>query len=239
MSIPATSAHLWPAGTLPAGSVTYPGRIFVGGLTSERNLEGEVKEEDLINFFATFGKVTEVKKILDHEDGTFRGFAFVTFADKSSADKVFELYSDASQRHQFVIKGMDLKIGHAVKKGNGPSGITNPAGLPINPLAAQLKLGQSLYNQQLLAAQLYCNPYSYLGVAASPMPVSPDPLLSGGLLYANPGFALQQPAPAAVVPNLPQVKLSTSPVATQSLASPVNIFWYFNTDFEPHNVIGW
>ena len=215
MSIPATSAHLWPAGTLPAGSVTYPGRIFVGGLTSNgRNPEGEVTEEDLTQFFGTYGTVTDVKMIQDHEDGTFRGYAFVTFADTASADKVLEIYSDSSQRQRFVIKGLDLKMGHAVKKGNGPNPVPNPAAIP-NPLLNQMR--NQLYNQQLLQA-LYCNPYSnYL---ANPVQLSPDPMLNANLLYAsNPAFAL----PQAVNPNLAQVTMSTSPIATQSRGPTVNI----------------
>ena len=218
MSIPATSAHLWPAGNLPAGSVTYPGRIFVGGLASERSPEGEVSEKDLINFFGCFGTVTEVKKILDHEDGTFRGFAFVTFADKATADEVFKQYSDVSQRSRFSIKGLDLKIGHAVKKGTGSvAAVPNPTALMVASQMAQYQ--QHLYSQQVLA-HLY--PY-YVGGN----PLGTDSSL--GLFYPNAAAynSLQLTSAAATAA---PVKLASSPIAqTASLNSPVKTsqFPYF------------
>ena len=183
MTIPATNAHLWPAGNIPDGSIYFPGRIFVGGLSSEKNPEGPIREEDLVEFFSSFGKVTDVKMIQHHEDRSFRGYAFVTFAEKESADKIFEQYSDVSQRPRFVIKGLDLKIGHAVRKGSGSS----PSTFTVSQATARANLSYTLYNQQYqqLLSQLSS------GAAYSPNPYfigsmgGVDPL-SGTILFQNP-----------------------------------------------------
>ena len=212
MTIPATSAHLWPAGNLPDGSIHFPGRIFVGGLSSEKNPEGPIREEDLVEFFSSFGKVTDVKMIQHHEDRSFRGYAFVSFADNESADKVFEQYSDVSKRPRFVIKGLDLKIGHAVRKGSGSS----PSTFMVNQATARTNIPYSPYSlqqyqQALLAAAAYSqNPYlvGSMGAVADP--------LTGAIMFQNP--MLQFPNNASQNPTL----LTPGKVATPVPGPPLN-----------------
>lgn len=56
-------------------------KIFVG------NLDWETKEVTLAENFSTFGEIEAVKVIKDHETGTSRGFAFITFCEVDSAMK--------------------------------------------------------------------------------------------------------------------------------------------------------
>ncbi|KAL9974711.1 hypothetical protein ACROYT_G011784 [Oculina patagonica] len=56
-------------------------KIFVG------NLDWETKEVTLAEYFSTFGEIEAVKVIKDHETGTSRGFAFITFCEVDSAVK--------------------------------------------------------------------------------------------------------------------------------------------------------
>ncbi|KAJ7350117.1 hypothetical protein OS493_038403 [Desmophyllum pertusum] len=56
-------------------------KIFVG------NLDWETKEVTLAEHFSTFGEIEAVKVIKDHETGTSRGFAFITFCEVDSAAK--------------------------------------------------------------------------------------------------------------------------------------------------------
>ena len=56
-------------------------RIYVG------NLPFSVGFEKLKEMFSQFGEVTEATVIVNHYSGRSKGFGFVTFVDKSSAEK--------------------------------------------------------------------------------------------------------------------------------------------------------
>lgn len=56
-------------------------KIFVG------NLDWNTKEVTIAEYFSTFGQIEAVKLVKDHETGTSRGFAFITFAEVDSAAK--------------------------------------------------------------------------------------------------------------------------------------------------------
>lgn len=56
-------------------------KIFVG------NLDWNTKEVKIAEYFSTFGQIEAVKLVKDHETGTSRGFAFITFAEVDSAAK--------------------------------------------------------------------------------------------------------------------------------------------------------
>lgn len=56
-------------------------KIFVG------NLDWKTKEVTIAEYFSTFGEIEAVKLVKDHETGTSRGFAFITFTDADSAAK--------------------------------------------------------------------------------------------------------------------------------------------------------
>ena len=52
----------------------------------------DVKEEDLENYFANFGRVTCINIMYDKNSGRHRGFAFVDFNDYDPVDKVLCRY---------------------------------------------------------------------------------------------------------------------------------------------------
>ncbi|XP_065071449.1 protein boule-like isoform X2 [Rhopilema esculentum] len=82
--------------------VRYPNRVFVGGLPRETTAT------DLASFFSKFGRVTESKVILN-EDGTSKGYGFITFATSEDVAGVFG---------QGVIfyKQKKLNLGPAIRK---------------------------------------------------------------------------------------------------------------------------
>lgn len=82
--------------------IRYPNRVFVGGLPRETTAS------DLAQFFARFGNVTESKVILN-EDGTSKGYGFVTFSSSEEVKSVFG---------QGVIfyKRKKLNLGPAIRK---------------------------------------------------------------------------------------------------------------------------
>lgn len=57
-------------------------KLFVGGLKKD------VTNEDLEEYFGKFGNVTEASVVMAKDTNTSRGFAFVTFDDTDSVDKV-------------------------------------------------------------------------------------------------------------------------------------------------------
>lgn len=59
-----------------------PGKVFVGGLTRDTN------DEMFKRAFTVFGEVIDVMIMRHRDTGVSRGFGFVTFKDKVSADKV-------------------------------------------------------------------------------------------------------------------------------------------------------
>tara|TARA_B100000700_G_C14555771_1_gene628725 strand:- start:175 stop:420 length:246 start_codon:yes stop_codon:yes gene_type:complete len=59
-------------------------KIFVG------NLDYKLSTEELEEFFAECGEVTEAKIIKDYETGRSKGFGFVTFADETSVQSAVE-----------------------------------------------------------------------------------------------------------------------------------------------------
>ncbi|CAE7564547.1 HRP1 [Symbiodinium natans] len=72
--------------------------IFVGGLRKSTT------EDKVAGHFAKFGQVSNVE-IKKQPDGTSRGFAFVTFAEKASVAKVLEAHSS----HMIDNKWVDVK----------------------------------------------------------------------------------------------------------------------------------
>jgi len=85
-------------------------KLFVG------NLGFDVTENDLQDFFAGFGPVTEVNLITDRDTGRARGFAFVTMATAEGAQAAI----DGSAGKD--LKGRNLKVSEARPREEGGGG---------------------------------------------------------------------------------------------------------------------
>ncbi|MEO4006898.1 MULTISPECIES: RNA-binding protein [unclassified Flavobacterium] len=73
--------------------------IFVG------NLNFKTSEEQLLNAFATFGKVTSVKIITDKFSGHSRGFAFVEMTELAEAENaITNLNNSELDSRMMVVK---------------------------------------------------------------------------------------------------------------------------------------
>ena len=83
------------------------GKLFVGGLA------WAAQEADLEQEFAQFGKIREVKVILDRETGRSRGFAFVTFERPEDAEKALAM--DGAS-----IMGRNVRVSVAEERKGGP-----------------------------------------------------------------------------------------------------------------------
>jgi len=79
-------------------------KLFVGGLAFAAN------EGDLEKAFGSFGKLREVKIILDRETGRSRGFAFVTFERAEDAKEAMAVMDGAR------IAGRAVRVNEAENK---------------------------------------------------------------------------------------------------------------------------
>ena|SRR3990167_441017 len=62
-------------------------KIYVG------NLPYQTTSEDLDEAFSAYGKIAELKLIMDRETGRSKGFAFITFEDADAAQAALQLNS--------------------------------------------------------------------------------------------------------------------------------------------------
>ncbi|CAO4362712.1 Protein CBG18685 [Caenorhabditis briggsae] len=61
--------------------------VYVG------NAPYQTTEQEMGDFFATAGEVTNVRIVLDRETGRPRGFAFVEFAEEAGANRAVEQFN--------------------------------------------------------------------------------------------------------------------------------------------------
>jgi len=74
-------------------------KVYVG------NLPFSVGFEELKEIFSPFGEVTESTVIVNHYTGRSKGFGFVTFADKSSAEKAInEMEGKEHKGRNLIVK---------------------------------------------------------------------------------------------------------------------------------------
>lgn len=84
-------------------------KVYVG------NLPYQATEQELQSTFEQFGAIESVRLITDRYTGKSKGFAFITFDDKSSADSALKL--DGSD-----FNGRPLKVNIAKERSGGDRG---------------------------------------------------------------------------------------------------------------------
>lgn len=89
-----------------------PTRLFIG------NLNFDTIEADIRTELERFGKVEELKLMLDRETGRSRGFAFATMATPEAGDAAIE------GLHESDLDGRQIKVNEAKPKPeySGPRG---------------------------------------------------------------------------------------------------------------------
>jgi cold-inducible RNA-binding protein len=101
-----------------------PVRLFVG------NLDYDVTEPDLREFFSPIGPLSSVIIPMDRETGKRRGFAFVEFSDPAQAEEAIRRFNNQP------FKGRAITINEARTRGSRPdSGSGARPGFPMGAAA--------------------------------------------------------------------------------------------------------
>lgn len=79
------------------------------------NLSFNVQDEDLREFFASYGEITSAKIILDKETGRSRGFGFVEMPDDEAAKKAIAELDGAT------VEGRNIRVNEARPKEDRPA----------------------------------------------------------------------------------------------------------------------
>jgi RNA recognition motif-containing protein len=79
------------------------------------NLNFNLQDEDLRQFFTPYGEVTSAKIISDRETGRSRGFGFVEMSDNTASKKAIAELNDAT------VDGRSIKVMEAKPKEEKPS----------------------------------------------------------------------------------------------------------------------
>jgi len=79
------------------------------------NLNFNLQDEDLREFFTPYGEVTSAKIINDRETGRSRGFGFVEMPDSAESKKAIAELNDAT------VDGRSIKVMEAKAKEEKPS----------------------------------------------------------------------------------------------------------------------
>ncbi|XLU25812.1 hypothetical protein S245_061878, partial [Arachis hypogaea] len=88
-------------------------KIFVGGLPQF------FTDDELKDYFSTYGNIVEYQIMLDHKTGRSRGFGFVTFDNEDSVEKVFS----AGKIHELGGKQVEIKRAEPKRSGNSYGGM--------------------------------------------------------------------------------------------------------------------
>ena len=79
------------------------------------NLSFNVQDEDLREFFASYGEITSAKVIMDKVTGQSRGFGFVEMPDDAAAKKAIAELDNAT------VEGRNIRVMEAKPKEEKPS----------------------------------------------------------------------------------------------------------------------
>ncbi|KAL6496947.1 hypothetical protein OROGR_028876 [Orobanche gracilis] len=89
------------------GGVSKTKKIFVGGLSLSLN------EDDLREYFSSYGNVVDIQIMIDHQTGRSRGFGFVTFENEDAVEII------VSNGRMHEIGGKHVEVKRAEPKRSG------------------------------------------------------------------------------------------------------------------------
>ncbi|THU31109.1 RNA-binding protein [Niastella caeni] len=84
------------------------------------NLSFTIQDEDLRNFFASYGEVTSAQIINDRETGSSRGFGFVEMSDETASKKAI------AELDGTVVEGRTINVSEAKPKAGRPGRSNSP-----------------------------------------------------------------------------------------------------------------
>lgn len=79
-------------------------KIYVG------NLSYDITNDDLTDFFSSYGPIRDIKLIRDRDTGKLKGFGFIEFEDKNAAQTAVETANGKE------LLGRNLKVSMAKQK---------------------------------------------------------------------------------------------------------------------------
>jgi RNA recognition motif-containing protein len=129
-------------------------KIFVGGLKKD------ITNEDLAEYFGKYGNVTDAQIVIAKDTNTSRGFAFVTFDDTDSVDKVILARPHLICGHKAdVRKALSREEMNKVRSKPPPARVEYSAGWnDPNNMGYQQQSWDQGYNQSYNQQQ---QPYAY------------------------------------------------------------------------------
>jgi hypothetical protein len=182
-----------PLGThAPKYGTVIPNRVFVGGITADTT------EEELKEFFSSFGAVTQ-SKIVSDRARVSKGYGFITFETQDDARNILD-----NESENIVFKGRKLNIGPAIRK-QLPSPNDQKGFASIQPPYPRL-YDPSVSPGTLLWTN-YGVPYTYQNGMAffqppegCPVPAQPQAaypmVVPQQPVYVSQPYAFQSPTPA-------------------------------------------
>lgn len=179
-------------------------KIFVGGLKKD------VTNDDLAEYFGKFGTVTDASIVIAKDTNTSRGFAFVTFDDTDSVDKIILARPHTICGHKAdVRKALSREEMNKVRSKPPPARVEYSQGWSEAPNSAYQQNWDQGYNQPYGHPQQqygYNNPgYGYGGYdnsgasgwsnVADGFGTYQQQTYSGGPMRAAPAAQYTRPAP--------------------------------------------
>lgn len=115
--------HAGPSGPPPTADSP---KVFVGALPPQ------VSEDSVRGYFSQFGEIQDMK-LMYHDNGIFKGYAFVTFGDVETAQKVYDNYANNIIDDKWVDCKPAADGGRTNGGGEGSKGSKGWSNGPIKP----------------------------------------------------------------------------------------------------------
>lgn len=156
-------------------------KVFVGGLPST------VSEQDVRDYFESFGRINEIQLIKDRETGRPRGFAFLTFDEEDSADKCLQRRTHEICRKMCEVKRAQAKPKEERNNTNNTDRLDSEQGTSRQALSSEMQQkssggGLSSSEVNKLIQQAFAMGQGMVHQASSHQPLATDTSSSTSIL---------------------------------------------------------